>query len=231
MKEGPDIARVAALIGNPANANMLMALMAGSALTATELAQEAGLMLSTASGHLARLGKAGLVATTRQGRHRYFRLADRDVALALEGLMPVAARAGLMRVRTGTRDPELRRARSCYDHLAGHLAVMIFDRAIERRLLVRDGEDLRLTAPGLPLLSRLERTQVSHRGSAGRRHPGSNRGQRLGGAGSQITDRTVFACRRAQVAGLVVTLAAGVSRRPCGRGRPAARDVFCHGTN
>jgi DNA-binding transcriptional ArsR family regulator len=148
MKEGPDIARIAALIGNPANANMLMALMAGPALTATELAQEAGLMLSTASGYLARLEKAGLVETARQGRHRYFRLADRDVALALEGLMPVAARAGLMRVRTGPRDPELRRARSCYDHLAGHLAVALFDRAIERRLLVRDGEDLRLTAGG-----------------------------------------------------------------------------------
>jgi hypothetical protein len=75
-------------------------------------------------------------------------LADCDVALALEGLMPLAARAGLMRVRTGPRDPELRRARSCYDHLAGHLAVTMFDRAIERRLLVRNGEDLRLTAQG-----------------------------------------------------------------------------------
>lgn len=148
MKEGPDIARVAALIGNPANANMLMALMAGSALTATELAQEAGLMPSTASGHLARLEKAGLVATTRQGRHRYFRLADPDVALALEGLMPVAARAGLMRVRTGPRDPELRRARSCYDHLAGHHAVTMFERFLGRRLLALNGEDLRLTARG-----------------------------------------------------------------------------------
>src|SRR5438128_12326889 len=93
MKEGPDISIIAALIGNPASANMLMALMAGPALTATELAQESGLSLSTASGHLAKLEKAGLVAIARQGRHRYFSLADRDVAAALEGLIPVAARA------------------------------------------------------------------------------------------------------------------------------------------
>ena len=119
MREGPDVSIIAALIGNPASANMLMALLAGPALTATELAQESGLMLSTASGHLAKLEQAGLVVVERQGRHRYFRLAEPDVAIALEALMPVAARAGHLRVRTGPRDPELRRARSCYDHLAG----------------------------------------------------------------------------------------------------------------
>ena len=82
------------------------------------------------SGHLDKLEKAGLVAIERQGRHRYFRLADPDVATALEALMPVAARAGHLRVRTGPRDPELRRARSCYDHLAGDLAVKMFDRFV-----------------------------------------------------------------------------------------------------
>jgi len=148
MKEGPDISIIAALIGNPASANMLMALMAGPALTATELAQEAGLTLSTASGHLARLEKAGLVAIARQGRHRYFRLADAPVASALEALMPLAARAGHTRVRTGPRDPELRRARSCYDHLAGDLAVRMLDRLLERRLLVRRGEALQVTERG-----------------------------------------------------------------------------------
>ena len=148
MREGPDISIVAALIGNPASANMLMALLAGPALTATELAQEAGLSLSTASGHLAKLEKAGLVAIARQGRHRYFRLADPDVAIALEGLIPVAARGGHLRVRTGPRDPELRRARSCYDHLAGHLAVTMLDRLVERRLLTRRGEAVGVTTDG-----------------------------------------------------------------------------------
>src|SRR2546428_69846 len=148
MKEGPDISIIAALIGNPANANMLMALMAGPALTATELAQEAGLVLSTVSGHLAKLENAGLVAVERQGRHRYFRLADASVATALEGLIPLAARAGHTRIRTGPRDPELRRARSCYDHLAGDLAVRMFDRFTERRFLARWDDSLQVTASG-----------------------------------------------------------------------------------
>jgi DNA-binding transcriptional ArsR family regulator len=138
----------AALIGNPACANMLVALLAGPALTATELAQEAGLTASTVSGYLARLEAAGLVAIERQGRHRYFRLADPDVAIALEGLMPVATRAGHVRIRTGPRDPELRRARSCYDHLAGDLSVKMLDRFIERRLLARRGDELRVTRDG-----------------------------------------------------------------------------------
>jgi DNA-binding transcriptional ArsR family regulator len=148
MKEGPDISIIAALIGNPASANMLMALMAGPALTATELAQEAGLMLSTVSGHLAKLENARLVAVERQGRHRYFRLADASVATALEGLIPLAARAGHTRIRTGPRDAELRRARSCYDHLAGDLAVRMFDRFTERRFLARRGDSLQVTPGG-----------------------------------------------------------------------------------
>jgi DNA-binding transcriptional ArsR family regulator len=148
MREGPDISKVAALIGNPACANMLTALMAGPALTATELAREANLSLSTASGHLARLERAGLVAIARQGRHRYFRLADRDVAAALESLMPVAARAGHMRVRTGPRDPELRRTRSCYDHLAGDLAVRMFDRFVADGILAHRNDEVRVTPRG-----------------------------------------------------------------------------------
>jgi DNA-binding transcriptional ArsR family regulator len=156
MKEGPDISIVAALIGNPACANMLTALLTGPALTATELAQEAGMSLSTVSGHLDKLEKASLVAVERQGRHRYFRLADPDVAMALEALMPVATRAGHLRVRTGPRDPELRRARSCYDHLAGDLAVQMFDRFVARRLLVRRGDDLRLTREGQDFFERAD---------------------------------------------------------------------------
>jgi DNA-binding transcriptional ArsR family regulator len=154
VKEGPDISIVASLIGNPASANMLIALMAGPALTATELAQESGLTLSTASGHLAKLEAAGLVAVERQGRHRYFRLADPDVGIALEGLMPLAARAGHMRIRTGPRDPELRLARSCYDHLAGDLAVKMLDRFIKRRLLTRHSDVVELTPSGRRFFAR-----------------------------------------------------------------------------
>ena len=148
MKDGPNIAAIAALLGDPARANMLTALMHGQALTATELAQEAGVALSTASGHLAKLDGAGLVAIEKQGRHRYFRLSDADVAGVLEGLMGVAARTGHLRVRTGPRDPELRRARVCYDHLAGDAAVRMYERLQTAGMIAGTGVALRLTRPG-----------------------------------------------------------------------------------
>jgi DNA-binding transcriptional ArsR family regulator len=148
MKEGPDISPIAALIGNPACSHMLMSLMAGPALTMTELAEEVGLALPTVSGHLARLERAGLVTVERQGRHRYFRLASPDVASAIEGIMPLAARAGHLRTRPGPREPELRYARSCYDHLAGNLAVKIFDDLMAKHVLDKHDDTLNLTQQG-----------------------------------------------------------------------------------
>jgi DNA-binding transcriptional ArsR family regulator len=148
MKEGPDIAPIAALIGNPACSHMLMAMMAGPALTVTELAGEVGLALPTVSGHLTRLERAGLVAMERQGRHRYFRLAGPDVAAAIEGMMPLAAKAGHLRVRPGPREPELRYARSCYDHLAGNMAVKIFDDLMAKHVLDKRDDTLNLTQHG-----------------------------------------------------------------------------------
>ena len=127
MKEGPSIAPVAALAGDPARANMLSALLAGKALTASELANEAGVTVQTASSHLSKLESGGLIAGVKQGRHRYFRLADPDVARMLETIMGVAARAGHLRTRPGPSDPAMRHARVCYDHLAGELAVQMFD--------------------------------------------------------------------------------------------------------
>jgi DNA-binding transcriptional ArsR family regulator len=148
MREGPDISIIAALIGNPASAAMLMALMGGLALTASELATEAGITLATASGHLSKLKRHGLVAAERQGRHLYVRLADADVSAAIEALCPLAARAGHMRTRPGPRDRELRHARSCYDHMAGGLAVLIFERLLDKGLMARDGTALRITDAG-----------------------------------------------------------------------------------
>jgi DNA-binding transcriptional ArsR family regulator len=148
MKTGPDIALVASLMGDPARANMLTALMSGKALTASELAQEAGVTQQTASSHLGKLQDGGLIDTEKQGRHRYYRLSGQDVAALLESLMGLAARVGHLRVRTGPRDPALRRARVCYDHLAGDLAVRIFDHMLATGAIERQGEDFRLTAAG-----------------------------------------------------------------------------------
>ncbi|MET1411144.1 winged helix-turn-helix domain-containing protein [Roseibium sp. HPY-6] len=135
MKEGPDIARIGALIGDPARANILGALLGGKALTATELATEAGITGQTASSHLKKLVDGSLLVQTKQGRHRYFTLAGPEVAAVLEAVMGLAAHKGHLRVRTGPRDPAMRAARVCYDHLAGDMAVRIFDSMQSRGFL------------------------------------------------------------------------------------------------
>jgi DNA-binding transcriptional ArsR family regulator len=148
MKEGPDIAYIAALIGDPARANMLSALMSGKALTATKLASEAGITLPTASSHLAKLSDGGLLRQRKQGRHKYFSLAGADVAGVLEGLMGLAAGAGHLRTRTGPKDSMMRKARVCYNHLAGDMGTQLFDKMIARRLLNLRGDELTLTRKG-----------------------------------------------------------------------------------
>jgi DNA-binding transcriptional ArsR family regulator len=148
MKDGPDIARIAALFGDPARANMMVALGDGRALTATELAAEAGVTRQTASSHLARLTGSGLVTMQPQGRHRYFRVSDEEVAHAIESLMGLAQAKGGRRTRTGPRDPALRHARSCYSHLAGELGVALFNGLARRRWIELAGNDVSISAPG-----------------------------------------------------------------------------------
>ncbi|WP_315836992.1 winged helix-turn-helix domain-containing protein [Bradyrhizobium prioriisuperbiae] len=148
MKTGPDIALLGSLIGDPARANMLTALMGGKALTATELAQEAGITPQTASSHLAKLESGGLLTPEKQGRHRYFRISGEEVADALEALMGLAAYAGHNRVRTGPKDPAMRQARVCYDHLAGDRGVQMFDHLTRRGLISFDDALLALTTKG-----------------------------------------------------------------------------------
>lgn len=121
------IAEVAAAMGEPARATMLAALMDGRALTATELAEVAGIAPQTASGHLARLTAVGLIAIEKQGRHRYHRLAGPEVARMIESVMQIAGGISLSPLRTGPKDAALRHARTCYDHLAGRLGVSIAD--------------------------------------------------------------------------------------------------------
>ena len=146
MNDGPNIARIASLVGDPARAEILAALMTGQALTATELVGVANLTKQTVSGHLAKLVDARLLDVEQQGRHRYFRLADADVAELLESLMGVAYRTGSLRLRSSPREPALRKARVCYDHLAGDLGVAAMDSLLERNLLRLDG--------GTPVITR-----------------------------------------------------------------------------
>ena len=147
MNDGPNIARVASLVGEPARAEILSALLADRALTATELAGVAGVTKQTVSAHLAKLVDAGLLTVEAQGRHRYFRLAGHDVAQLLESLMGVAFRTGSLRLLPGPREPALRKARVCYDHLAGELGVLAFDGLVARGWLGA-GNGLFLTNAG-----------------------------------------------------------------------------------
>src|SRR5215217_9702323 len=148
MKEGPVIASVAALLGDPARANILTALMDGRALTVSELAEAAGVTIQTASGHLSKLDAANLLTAEKQGRHRYFRLSGPDVAQVLEALMGLAQRTGATRVRIGPKDAALRSARVCYDHLAGETGVSLLQ-DITRRGFVRGyADEVSLTESG-----------------------------------------------------------------------------------
>ncbi|AMY03187.1 winged helix-turn-helix domain-containing protein [Mesorhizobium ciceri] len=144
MREGPDIAGIASLVGDPARANMLNALMGGTALTASELALEAGVSLPTASSHLGKLMEGGLLTVASQGRHRYYGLAGPQVAGMIEAITGVAEAVGPKRVRPGPRDAAMRVARVCYDHLAGEQAVAMLDRLVAKNVLVRDEQEIRL---------------------------------------------------------------------------------------
>ncbi|MCZ8206748.1 MAG: winged helix-turn-helix domain-containing protein [Aquidulcibacter sp.] len=155
MRDRPVIANVAALIGDPARANILTALMAGKALTVSELAQEAGVTLQTTSAHLSKLLGGGMVTARKQGRHKYFELASFKVAAAIEALMGLAADSGHLRTRTGPRDEALRAARRCYNHLAGTAGVQLYQSLIRRGYLNVDASGLSLSPIGRDFVSGL----------------------------------------------------------------------------
>jgi DNA-binding transcriptional ArsR family regulator len=152
MRDGPNITRIAALIGDHARAEVLTVLMSGMALTATELADAAGVTRQTISSHLAKLHEAGLLAVEAQGRHRYFRLAGDEVAQMLESLMGLAYGTGAVRLRSSPREPALRRARVCYDHLAGELGVAVYDALARRGAFTIREDGIGLTDEGSRLV-------------------------------------------------------------------------------
>jgi DNA-binding transcriptional ArsR family regulator len=131
-----DIAVPAALMADPGRARMLLALTDGRALPAGVLRAEAGVATSTASEHLKKLCAAGLLRVEQHGRHRYYRLASVQVARAIEALARISPQAPVRSLREGTRAEALRRARMCYDHLAGRLGVALMSAMLQRGALV-----------------------------------------------------------------------------------------------
>jgi len=141
----PDISSLAALISEPARGRMLIALLDGRGLPATELAQRAGITCQTASSHLAKLAEGRLLQVIPQGRHRYYRIANARVAELLESM----ARFAPIK-ETGRSEPKspIQIARTCYNHLAGSLGVRIADAIVGRGLLREVGRDYQLTKKG-----------------------------------------------------------------------------------
>jgi DNA-binding transcriptional ArsR family regulator len=142
-----DLAATAALLAEPARVAMLFSLMGGEARPATELARVARVSPSTASAHLASLVRGGLVRVEQVGRHRYHRLAGETAARAIEGLTLLTPPSKPSPAEPPDR-AALRRARTCYRHLAGALGVGLVDALLERRLLARRGDTLALTPSG-----------------------------------------------------------------------------------
>ncbi len=167
------IAEIGSLVGEPARASILGALLDGRALTARELAGVAGITPQTASSHLSRLTMAGLLKVEKQGRHRYHRLASPDVARMLEGIMQLASTNttnARQKLVVGPRDAAMRMARSCYDHFAGRLGVAITDGLIAKGAVEFDDESGLVTPSGLELLHRVGievgETSLHHRRSS-----------------------------------------------------------------
>ncbi len=155
MSNAPQIAEVAALVGDPARANILCALLGGRALTATELAYAAGVSPQTTSGHLGKLAAARLVAMVKQGRHRYYRLSGPHVGHMLESIMNVELVGPPRFQPKSKRDDQLRHARTCYDHIAGVLGVGLAERLTERGFVILGDEAGEVTPPGTDFLAKL----------------------------------------------------------------------------
>jgi len=153
MQLGPNLSIIAALIADPARCSMLTTLLSGQALTNGELAREAGVTLQTASFHIGKLRDGGLIESSKSGRHRYNMLAGPHVGEALEALLNLAERAGARRFQPGPKEPALRKARICYDHLAGDMGVLMFDRLLALGALeMTPGGDVVLGATSGPVL-------------------------------------------------------------------------------
>lgn len=186
MDAEPDLARIAGTIGDARRIRMLSLLMEGRALTAKELALGAGVEPATASAHLKRLLEDGLLEAAAQGRHRYFRFASEQVAQMVEALMRVAPRSPVA-IKVTTPQP-LRRARYCYDHLAGALGTGLLALMLRKRWLADDAEpkQLAVTPRGDKALAELgidvEATRGRRRQFACRCLDWSERRDHLGGA-------------------------------------------------
>lgn len=159
MHDAAEIARIADLIADPARARILWTLIDGTTRPAGELAYAAHISAQSASAHLAKLVHGGLLAAQVQGRHRYFRIASADVASAIEGMASLSVASRPRTPRAALPSPgvpvQFLRARTCYGHLAGQMAVEILERMLRAGWLLPDGPDFAVTQLGNKKLAAL----------------------------------------------------------------------------
>jgi DNA-binding transcriptional ArsR family regulator len=148
MKPTPNIVEVAALIGDPSRAAMLMCLLGGKALPASDLARAASIKPQTASSHLGKMVEGGLVVQESYGRHRYYRLANAEVGQVLEALNFIAPAKPIRSLRESDESKALHFARTCYDHIAGVVGVTLTDTFLELGFVREEGKDFVVTANG-----------------------------------------------------------------------------------
>jgi len=155
MLADADLAAVAALMGDARRASMLLALLGGEELPARELAARARASSSLASSHLAKLTDGGLLVVERRGRNRYYRLADRRTAEAIEAILAIAPQRRAHSLRESSHGEAMRHARTCYDHLAGALGVALTDSFEHQGMIGAPNDGFPLTPFGEVRLGRL----------------------------------------------------------------------------
>ncbi|QBD76083.1 ArsR family transcriptional regulator [Ktedonosporobacter rubrisoli] len=148
MPGDANIAALASLLADPTRVNILMSLSDGRALPAGELARNARVASSTASAHLARLEEFGLITVVKQGRHRYFRLTDPSITRVLEMLATYSPAAPIHSLRESEAARAIRRARMCYNHLAGALGVALSQSLVHKGILIENDDGYSITPAG-----------------------------------------------------------------------------------
>ncbi len=191
----PRLARVAAMVADPARSRMLSYLLAGNYASASELARAASVTAPTASGHLSKLEANGFVVCEPRGRHRYFRLADSEIAHALIALAMVAEREPHERAWSSPTRQRLRYARCCYGHMAGALGVQLFESLIRHERLRAAKNGLELTATGVSWLAEMGMAPPENKGQRKLAYPcldWSERRDHLAGAlASQLLEHFI----------------------------------------
>jgi DNA-binding transcriptional ArsR family regulator len=223
MNVGPDIAAAAALLGDPARAAMIALLLGGEAYPAIILAARAGISAQTASVHLAKLTAGGIVASTKSGRHRLFRLGNHKVAEAFEALAAISTQQPVRSLHQSDESRALGLVRMCYDHLAGFVGVSVTDELVRRSAIVRHDRGYSLPRRGRIWFAKfgvdVEPLAKARRKLATQCLDWSERRPHLGGAlGAALADQMLIAgwfTRRRTNRSLIVTEAGwmGLNKR------------------